>query len=105
MSSNNIHNNGNENDKYFDEIIALKENVLRLDSERSMLQDVLSQREKKIELLEEDMRGPVPYETARFWEDFFFFRDLHSVFYISSLFYDFRIKMSLSDCLSIFLFL
>ena len=64
--SNNDHNNGNDNNKYFDEIVALKENVLRLDSERSMLQDVLSQREKKIELLEEDMRGPVPYETARY---------------------------------------
>ena len=37
--SNNIHNNGNDNNKYFDEIVALKENVLRVDSERSMLQE------------------------------------------------------------------
>ena len=26
--SNNDHNNGNDNNKYFDEIVALKENVL-----------------------------------------------------------------------------
>ena len=93
MSSNDVHNN-------FDEIVALKENVLRLDSERSMLQDVLSQREKKIELLEEDMRGPVPYETARFWKHFIFCRHLSSVFC-----HDFRITMSLSNCLPIVVFL
>ena len=79
--SNNIHNNGNDNNQYFDEIVALKENVLRLDSERSMLQDVLSQREKKIELLEEDMRGPVPYETARYGRYSIFYCDLYFIFF------------------------
>ena len=62
----NKNKNENENQRHLDEIVALKENVLRLDFERSNLQNVLSQREKKIELLEEDLRGPVPYETGRY---------------------------------------
>ena len=57
--------NNHENKEYSDEMISLKENVLRLDSERAVLQNILSQREKKIELLEEDLRGPVPFESGR----------------------------------------
>ena len=57
---------GSQEDKtYSDEIVSLKENILRLDSERAALQNMLTQREKTIELLEEDLRGPVPFETAR----------------------------------------
>ena len=58
---------GSQEDKtYSDEIVSLKENILRLDSERAALQNMLTQREKTIELLEEDLRGPVPFETARY---------------------------------------
>ena len=45
---------------------GLKENILRLDSEKAMLENLLLQREKKIELLEEDLRGPVPFEMGRY---------------------------------------
>ena len=45
--------------------VALKETILRLDSEKAELEKVLQQRDKKIELLEENLRGPVPYETGR----------------------------------------
>ena len=45
---------------------GLKENILRLDSEKATLENLLLQREKKIELLEEDLRGPVPFEMGRY---------------------------------------
>lgn len=45
--------------------VSLKETILRLDSEKAELEKVLQQRDKKIELLEENLRGPVPYETGR----------------------------------------
>jgi hypothetical protein len=58
-------NNGNKLGEHEGFILKLKENILRLDSERATLTDRLEQRDRKIELLEEDLRGPVPFEMAR----------------------------------------
>ena len=61
-------NEDNENSQkaeFEQTIVALKGNILQLDTERDALQNLLTQREKKIELLEEDLRGPVPYEMGR----------------------------------------
>ena len=62
------HNNNSElSSPTFDHsVLALKENILRLDSEKATLENILLQREKKIELLEEDLRGPVPFEMGRY---------------------------------------
>ena len=46
-------------------VVSLKENILRLDTEKIDLEKILHQRDKKIELLEENLRGPVPYEMGR----------------------------------------
>jgi predicted nucleic acid-binding Zn-ribbon protein len=46
-------------------VVALKESILRLDAEKVDLEKTLQQRDKKIELLEENLRGPVPYEMGR----------------------------------------
>lgn len=46
-------------------VVSLKENILRLDSEKINLEKTLQQRDKKIELLEENLRGPVPFELGR----------------------------------------
>lgn len=62
------HNNNSElSSPMFDHsVLGLKENILRLDSEKATLENLLLQREKKIELLEEDLRGPVPFEMGRY---------------------------------------
>ena len=62
---NNDDNENSQKAEYEQTIVALKGNILQLDTERDALQNLLTQREKKIELLEEDLRGPVPYEMGR----------------------------------------
>lgn len=65
-SDRNSDDNENSQKAEFEQtIVALKESILQLDTERDALQNLLTQREKKIELLEEDLRGPVPYEMGR----------------------------------------
>jgi chromosome segregation ATPase len=51
--------------RYREEIFGLKQSVVELSDERQRLKEALEQRERKIELLEEDLRGPVPYEMTR----------------------------------------
>ena len=47
-------------------ITTLKEQILMLDTEKVKLMELLEQRNRKIELLEEDLRGgPMPYEMGR----------------------------------------
>ena len=48
-----------------DEILGLKQSILQLDTERNQLKDILKQRDKKIQLLEGELKGPVPSEIAR----------------------------------------
>ena len=58
---------------------GLKENILRLDSEKAVLENLLLQREKKIELLEEDLRGPVPFEMGRYTHIHYVYAHTHYI--------------------------
>jgi hypothetical protein len=44
------------------EILALKESILALDNEKYRLNQLLAQKERKIEILEEEMRSPIAIE-------------------------------------------
>lgn len=48
-----------------EEVISLKKTILDISEERERLQDALSQSDRKIRLLEEDLQSPVPFEKAR----------------------------------------
>jgi chromosome segregation ATPase len=48
-----------------DELITLKQSILKLDSDREKLLEDIDQRDRKIELLENEMKGPIPFEMKR----------------------------------------
>lgn len=50
---------------FTDEILLLKESVLRLEDEKSRLREVLDTRDRKIALLEDELRSPMPGEANR----------------------------------------
>ena len=50
---------------FADEILSLKESVLRLEDEKTRLRETLETRDRKIALLEDELRSPVPGEANR----------------------------------------